>query len=127
MTGLTRSIFSDIAILSHIWHETETFSPWSAGFEFKSHQKEPPEDVSDLDYLSKLWEEIPKLGHHVMPFDKLRYPIDRPATQVNVDEMRKAEVTLDSYWQAVDRPYDQRGKGLNEFLIKRGCVLRTVC
>lgn len=129
MTGLTRSNFSDIAILSHIWHETETFFPWSAGFEFRSYQFETgelPKDISDLDYLSKLWEEIPKLCHHVMPFDKLRYPIAKPATQVNVDQMRKAEATLDAYWQAVDNFYDQRGKGLNKFLTRRGCVLRTV-
>ncbi|KAF3069857.1 hypothetical protein GL218_07820 [Daldinia childiae] len=108
--------FSDIFVMAESIRQIGLFQPWAATFETQIKDKGARRQISDefkrtaraLDPLYKL--ELPssagKLG---AVLTRMRYPVDEPLSETNVEAMRAAEKTLDTFWDEVINQLRQDG------------------
>ncbi|KAI2782676.1 hypothetical protein F4815DRAFT_462261 [Daldinia loculata] len=108
--------FSDIFVMAESIRRIALFQPWAATFETQIKDKGARRQISDefkhtakaLGPLYKL--ELPssagKLG---AVLTRMRYPVDEPLNKSNVEAMRAAEKTLDTFWDEVINQLRQAG------------------
>ncbi|KAI1804277.1 hypothetical protein F4811DRAFT_521444 [Daldinia bambusicola] len=106
--------FSDIFVMAECMRQIGLFRPWAATFETRMKDKKARKQISEefkhtAEVLGPLYElELPsnagKLGAELT---RMRYPIDEPLNETNVEAMQAAEKALDGFW---DEVIDQLGK-----------------
>ncbi|KAB8299139.1 hypothetical protein EYC80_001247 [Monilinia laxa] len=107
-SALVTRIFSDLGLMTRIYHELEIYLPWAAGYksEFRKYkdeiEKDFPKRLSLLDSMDCNIEatglvkfKSPDKGHFY-------YPSNQRRNKQNTESMRKAEHNLDVLWRKID-------------------------
>ncbi|KAF7893650.1 uncharacterized protein EAF02_001188 [Botrytis sinoallii] len=115
-SALVARIFSDLGLISRIYHELDIYLPWAAGYdnalvEHKDQiEKEFPKQLSLLASVDRHLKAtgLAKFGSPAE--GRFHYPSDKRRNKQNTESMRKAEHNLDEFWQKMDEVY-QRNTG----------------
>ncbi|KAF7883144.1 uncharacterized protein EAF01_011653 [Botrytis porri] len=115
-SALVTRIFSDLSLISRIYHELDIYLPWAADYdnalvEHKEQiEKEFPKQLSLLASVDRHLKAtgLAKFGSPAE--GRFHYPSDKRRNKQNTESMRKAEHNLDEFWQKMDEVY-QRNTG----------------
>ncbi|KAB2101763.1 hypothetical protein AG0111_0g9460 [Alternaria gaisen] len=129
---------SSLSVVSECLHQLHLFQPWARKIEDGMELKK--DELSRQYYQTfKGWANIMGINNfegsqvykYADPTDgKFDYPAHRRRNKQNVEIMRKAEASLDAFWEAVDRQYKSRSAGsqhdkVTHLLSKDRAVQRT--
>lgn len=113
ITPFVASSIGELSILSECLHQLEIYQPWARTYEemmtedrhklFRSYHDKHLEDTEYLmcRSLHLCGESLGRLGAPTN--ERFTYPIDERMTKENVTVLRKAESSLDAFWNVIDK------------------------
>ena len=103
-------VIGDLSISCECLRQIQTYYPWAAEFEnaFVDRkdgiQAQFAQRTAAMGQMMQSLHAIQGVSRFGNPEDgKFKYPIDKRRTKENVDQLRKAEGNLDTFWKEVDR------------------------
>ncbi|ESZ94122.1 hypothetical protein SBOR_5476 [Sclerotinia borealis F-4128] len=104
--------FSDLGILAHLINEVNNYFPWSLTFEVeeKKYTHDFAKDLANVEIPLKKFEDAieaitasPRVIDLGTPTSGIfDYPCKQRRTKTTTEKMRKAEKSLDAFWQKID-------------------------
>lgn len=103
-------VIGDLSISCECLRQVQTYYPWAANFEnaFVDRkdgiQAQFAQRTAAMGQMMQSLHAIQGVSRFGNPEDgKFKYPIDKRRTKETVDQLRKAEGNLDTFWKEVDR------------------------
>ncbi|TEY70093.1 hypothetical protein BOTCAL_0111g00110 [Botryotinia calthae] len=112
-SALVTRIFSDLGLISWIYHELDIYLPWAVGYDYALTYQEAEirqEIRKQHGFLINMDNDLnPKgLAKFGSPAEgRFYYPSDERRNKQNTESMRKAENNLDEFWQKMDEVYQK--------------------
>ncbi|KAE8453917.1 hypothetical protein EG329_007693 [Mollisiaceae sp. DMI_Dod_QoI] len=109
-------VFADLGLIARLQHELQLYQPWAAGFDddFVTLKDTVEQDFSRRHALyGEIEDYLPKISFSQLgaPTEgRFDYPSDKRRTKQSTERMRKAESSLDMFWDHVDKSYQAKTK-----------------